>query len=200
MQLIKDNEIEYFTHETLKQQQEIMLELLSEFTQICKENNIRYWIDGGSLLGFARCGSLIPWDDDIDICVPINDYKKLEEVISSKSKGNYLFYKENNIKSWCEYYCSRDFSYKRRDGFIKPVKIDIFPIKNIPKNKVNFDVSYVDEISRYIKGSKDCFNINMVDAIKDKKQKLEEYWDYMYSMKDETSDFLIKRAWAILSY
>jgi len=43
------------------------MELLRRFDKLCKENNIEYWLSGGSLLGAYRHNDIIPWDDDIDI-------------------------------------------------------------------------------------------------------------------------------------
>jgi phosphorylcholine metabolism protein LicD len=62
-------------------------EVLSEFSEICKENDIRWFSHYGTLLGAIRHGGFIPWDDDIDVCMLREDYKKLEKVMHEDSHG-----------------------------------------------------------------------------------------------------------------
>lgn len=60
--------------------QRIMLEMLIEVHKICEQHNIRYWLDAGTLLGAVREGGFIPWDDDLDISMPREDYKRFLKV------------------------------------------------------------------------------------------------------------------------
>lgn len=59
-----------------RQLQLVQIHLLDEFAAICKKHNLTYWIDFGTLLGAVRHGGFIPWDDDIDVSMPIPDYEK----------------------------------------------------------------------------------------------------------------------------
>lgn len=61
--------------------QELSLYLLENFKKICDENGIDYWLQGGALIGAARNGKLVPWDDDIDIGMMRNELKKLRSVM-----------------------------------------------------------------------------------------------------------------------
>lgn len=66
--------------------QQINLILLKKFKMLCKEHNIKYWLDSGTLLGAVRHGGFIPWDDDVDIGMTRDDFNKLEEAISKDSE------------------------------------------------------------------------------------------------------------------
>ena len=73
----------------LRQIQLGALDALVEFDSVCKKNNIQYWLDSGTLLGAIRHGGFIPWDDDIDVCVLMRDYKRLLKCLKKELKGNY---------------------------------------------------------------------------------------------------------------
>ncbi len=59
----------------LRQCQLVQLRLLKILDAICAEKGWRYWLDGGTLLGAIRHKGFIPWDDDIDIAMPREDYE-----------------------------------------------------------------------------------------------------------------------------
>ena len=56
---------------------DILLKILDRFIQICNEHNLKYTLLGGSVLGAIRHKGIIPWDDDIDVGMPRDDYEKL---------------------------------------------------------------------------------------------------------------------------
>ncbi len=57
------------------------MEVLHVVAGVCKNNGIRYFADGGTLLGAVRHKGMIPWDDDIDICVVREEYNRLIQVL-----------------------------------------------------------------------------------------------------------------------
>lgn len=60
----------------LAQAKLVMLKLLRVFDDICRKNNLNYWLDGGTLIGAIRHNGFIPWDDDIDVAMLYDDYER----------------------------------------------------------------------------------------------------------------------------
>jgi len=67
--------------------QKISFYMLKEIDRICLKHGLTYWLDFGTLLGAVRHGGFIPWDDDMDISMPAQDYEKLKKVINSELEG-----------------------------------------------------------------------------------------------------------------
>lgn len=55
----------------------IQLDMLVKFDKICEENGLTYFLDSGTALGAVRHHGFIPWDDDVDVGMPREDYNKL---------------------------------------------------------------------------------------------------------------------------
>ena len=118
------------------------LQTLSMFNQICEANNLTYSLDWGSLLGAVRHEGFVPWDDDLDVCMPREDLMKFYTIV-----GNYPeveCFNVYNKSDWgmhaARLNLSRDFTVDRdklKDyfGFPFPVGIDIFNIDYVPRDK-----------------------------------------------------------------
>ena len=62
---------------TMKDTQQIALEILHTVAQICEEQKLRYYLVYGTLIGAVRHHGFIPWDDDVDIMMPRPDHDRL---------------------------------------------------------------------------------------------------------------------------
>lgn len=67
----------------VEERRPIQLKMLAEFDRICREYNLRYSLGYGTLLGAVRHKGFIPWDDDVDLIMPLPDLLKLKEVLQS---------------------------------------------------------------------------------------------------------------------
>lgn len=82
-----DTEHAYLTLDQIRAEE---LETLVDFDEFCNEHGLRYSLAGGTLLGAVRHKGFIPWDDDIDICMPRPDWDMLIQLLQDDSKATRL--------------------------------------------------------------------------------------------------------------
>ncbi len=78
--------------------------MLKDFDRICREHHIRYSLHGGTLLGAIRHKGFIPWDDDADISITREEYKKLKRAFDSENSDLRLYDSHGQIPilAYCE--------------------------------------------------------------------------------------------------
>ena len=116
----------------------IELEILKEFNAFCQKNNLRYNLAGGTLLGAIRHKGFIPWDDDIDVCMPRPDFCRLISEYKGEDSKLKLVYR--GIDGYdapfakiirTDTFVKNRFSSRETD---KHLWIDIFPVDGLPEN------------------------------------------------------------------
>jgi len=123
----------------------IQLDILMVIDRFCRENNIRYSLGCGSMLGAVRHKGYIPWDDDIDIYLLRDEYEKLVAMFPA-SVNNIKLASLQRDKKWDRAYAKayndrtemQDAGNKYRIG----VSIDVYPIDTVPEDKeewLNYD-------------------------------------------------------------
>lgn len=69
---------------SIDESKELQIELLKTIHEICEKYGLTYYMMFGSLIGAVRHHGFIPWDDDIDICMPRKDYAKFFELLNQE--------------------------------------------------------------------------------------------------------------------
>ncbi len=130
------------TKNNLSSVQAHVLDILHQLIELFEKENISYYILGGTMLGAIRHKGFIPWDDDVDIGIPREDYERFLKECNSKL-SQYLKIRTYNDESYHHYYYARvvDTRYHiKRKGSIKEREeelwVDIFPLDGMPNSKI----------------------------------------------------------------
>lgn len=119
----------------LKDRQIAILDVVDAF---CRENNINYWLDSGTLLGAIRHGGYIPWDDDIDIGMLRPDYDRFLAMFNKLNKQYQVFSVENDINfpyPFGKVLDTHTVLYEPNEQGVKlAINIDIFVYDNAPED------------------------------------------------------------------
>lgn len=121
----------------LQEIQKIELNLLKEVDRICRDQEFRYFMVGGTLIGAVRHHGFIPWDDDIDISMPRPDYEAFIQYCMTNQTEFRLLSNRNTENYWNLFSKVSDPRTKIIDSVIDGqdhdagVSIDIFPIDGL---------------------------------------------------------------------
>lgn len=129
------------TNSLLRKTQKCELEIMKDIHIFCVNNNIKYSLCYGTALGAVRHKGFIPWDDDIDIVMPREDYDRFISLWQNNDKYH-LVNKDTDIDF------TQNFTKIKKNNtvFLQPedikknyhkgIFIDIFPADRIPSNKI----------------------------------------------------------------
>lgn len=140
---------------SLQELKVIEFEMLKMFDGFCQENNIRYYLSHGTLLGAIRYGKFIPWDDDVDLLVPREDYNRMIEIFQDSEKYRlFAFEKDERYRFPFAKLCDMTtlkVEHGYDNGLNLGVDIDLFPLdewnNNLKKAK-----NEVRKINLYMTG------------------------------------------------
>ena len=189
------------------------LEILDEIDKICKKNNIKYFLVGGTLLGAVRHKGFIPWDDDIDIAMLRSDYDKFIDIcLNGGISSKYFLHCDKTDKNyWLPYVKVRknNTTFLEKDlksiNSHKGIFVDIFPYDNIKYKKEIFlkirglisrSIIQTVFVKRNILTIKECHNSKMVCFFNlfSLKRLLKINKNIMYKYNDKETEKIISYA------
>lgn len=126
-------------HKYLTRLRKVQLEMMDEIARICDKHHLTYVLNYGSLLGAVRHGGFIPWDDDLDVCMPREDYEKFLKIGSRElQKGCYIYHSGEYKDCWSSImkvmkkdtvFVRRQYNFGEEDGH--RIFVDIWPLDNV---------------------------------------------------------------------
>ncbi|MBR5581627.1 MAG: LicD family protein [Treponema sp.] len=132
------------TQEELRKAQLLMLKILKEVHRVCEENNIKYFLSDGTLIGAIRHNGFIPWDDDLDIGMLREEYEKFCKIAPEKLGDEFVLQTTETDPGYAwqfgkvmlknTVWLESAAKNTNRNNF--GIYIDIFPYDKIPKNKI----------------------------------------------------------------
>ncbi|MBR5547928.1 MAG: LicD family protein [Clostridia bacterium] len=129
--------------EYLRELQKVETEILDEIVRVCEENELDYFLIGGTLLGAVRHKGFIPWDDDLDIVMPRDSFDRFIRLCQKGclSEEYYLHSKETDPEYWLIFPKVRKkntiFDEKNIAHLDVPkgIYVDIFPLDDAKKEQ-----------------------------------------------------------------
>lgn len=127
----------------IKKLKETELELFKQFIRICEENSLKYFVIGGTALGAVRHKGFIPWDDDIDVALPREDYEEFLSIAPDLLPNNAFLQTFITDKNYPHPFakirnCETTFIEKSlsKINMNHGVYIDIFPLDGCPNTGI----------------------------------------------------------------
>ena len=122
---------------------QVDLEIVKEVVDICDRHGLVYYMLGGTMLGAIRHKGFIPWDDDIDLGMPRDDYEKFLELaplemsdhlklVNYRTDPNYMYYITRILHTQTKVEEERIGN----DNRYTHASIDIFPVDGTPNNPI----------------------------------------------------------------
>lgn len=135
---------------SLEEKKKIILDIMSDIDEFCRENDIPYTLCSGTLLGAVRHGGFIPWDDDADIFMLREDFDRFIKSYKGR-KYNLLYNTDNGKEFFKEGYAKvsdpSTIALKKNSMARYGVYVDLFPLDHVPEDQKERD-DFMDRLIR----------------------------------------------------
>ena len=135
-------DLNVLSEDELEKLHKVLLIILDDLIHICTENNLHFILIGGSAIGALRSKGFIPWDDDIDIAMPRDDFQKLYEIVRLNYSDKYSIIHPQNPNNFGRILPKirlKETTYRtilEYDLNECGVFIDIYTIENVSNNQL----------------------------------------------------------------
>ncbi len=126
----------------IRQVQHKILDIMKHIDEICRKNNIVYFIMGGTALGAVRHGGFIPWDDDLDIFMTPSEYKKFKDIFEKENDARFVLQEWKTTPNYLEYAKVRmngttfiEENLRDRKDIHHGIYVDIMILHKVPRNR-----------------------------------------------------------------
>ena len=126
------------TPQEVRAMQKKGLEMAKFFDKFCRKNHLTYFLCGGCCIGAIRNKGFVPWDDDVDVHMPREDYEKLkklwkntEEYSIQYTTKNYLT--ENPFLTICANNTTFIKTYQKNLDINHGLVLDVLPLDGCPQ-------------------------------------------------------------------
>lgn len=186
------SDIEGLSQMGLRQLQLCGVDILKELKKYCDVNGLRYFLSGGTCCGAAKYKGFIPWDDDIDVQMPYEDFMKLVHTFPKGGRYELVFWKDNDefFFPYAQLVDNRTVMiYKSFPiSMSQSVFIDIFPTAGSPENDADIKYRYalncyLDTKWRWFYNSRGVLKDTIIDC-------RQEIWDKKYDLYFNNSEWI----------
>ncbi|MBD5216472.1 MAG: LicD family protein [Bacteroidales bacterium] len=133
----------------LEHLQKVILSIAKDIDRVCRENNIEYYLLGGSCIGAIRHEGFIPWDDDLDIIMTRPNYEKFLTIAKQQLDPEKYFVQEG-LKDWPLYFSKirlkGTYLHEPEDSYateeMHGIYVDVFCLENVPDSNISARLQY----------------------------------------------------------
>ena len=126
------------TPDELKHLQSVLLQCYLDVQAVCEKHGLNIMLGGGSCLGAVRHQGFIPWDDDMDVNMPREDYQRFSEIFDAELGDKYSLFAPNHGDENTNRFpvIKIKGTSVTASGSTNEIKMDIFIIENVPKSRI----------------------------------------------------------------
>jgi lipopolysaccharide cholinephosphotransferase len=138
----------------IKEVHKKLLLILLEFDRICRRHNIKYSLEGGSLLGAVKYKGFVPWDDDIDIVMERYEYERFLKICKTELRKGFFLQNNRTVRhfplSYSKLHMNNTLYVQESTAHLKihqGLFIDIFPVDTVLRPVLRLQIALVGALT-----------------------------------------------------